>query len=168
MMFNSPQGREVPVRYALPDERQGLTVKLKVISAREDYVVRRTVEDDIFEQENGPEVRTVVGYCTVSTYDDGTPGEVFLVIGKEGHELHGWADKWSQMFSLLLQYGVDPRLIYESMKFQSFEPSGLTNSPKVPLCKSIPDFVARWMEATFPPTAKGDQYDSLLDAVIEQ
>lgn len=169
-MSNSPQGQPSPVRYVLPEERSGITFKLKVISTREDYIGYRTVEDDIYENETGPENRVVVGYCNVSTYDDGTPGEVFLVIGKEGHELHGWADKWSRMFSLLLQHGVDPRLIYDAMKFQNFEPSGLTNSPKVPICKSIPDFIARWMEATFPPTVQvaGDHYDSLLDAVIEQ
>lgn len=170
----SPQGEPVPVKYPLSEERQGITLKFKIVAKRDDYVAHRTYEDDIYDQETRLEPRIVVGYCTVSTYDDGTPGEVFLVIGKEGHELHGWADKWSRLFSMLLQYGVDPRIIYEAMKFQTFEPQGLTNTPKVRMCKSIPDLIARWMEATFPPTAQeaGDiedmSYNMLLESIIDQ
>jgi hypothetical protein len=170
-MTDSPQGKESPVRYTLSSERWGRTLRFKLVAAREAYVLRHTIEDEIYEAEVGPEYRNIVGYCTVSTYKDGTPGEVLLTIGKEGHELHGWADKWSKLLSLLLQYGVDPRTVYDSMKFQAFEPSGFTSCPKVPMCKSIVDLVIRWMEATFPPTAKevdGDAYSSLLDSVVEQ
>lgn len=165
----SPQGQPNPVRYPLGDERGGMTFKFQIVSAREDNVEYRTVEDEIYEEEIGPQTRIVDGYCTISTYEDGVPGELFLIIGKEGHELHGWADKWARLVSLLLQYGVDPRTIYDAMKWQAFEPQGLTNLPQVPFCKSIPDLIVRYMEATFPPTAQDeDGYDSALGSIIEQ
>jgi hypothetical protein len=165
----SPQGEPSPMRYPLGDERGGRTVKFQVVSPREDAVDYRTIEDDIYDQEVGPQSRIVDGYCTISVYPDGVPGEVFLIIGKEGHELHGWADKWARLVSLLLQHGVDPRTIYEAMKFQSFEPCGLTNLPQVPLCKSIPDLIVRYMESVFPPTMQEDAfYESLLGEIVEQ
>lgn len=164
----SPFGQENPVRYRLPQERKGITFKFQIVAPLENAVVFPTIEDEIFDSVAGPQTRIVEGYCTVSTYDDGTPGEVFLIIGKEGHELHGWADKWSRLVSLLLQHGVHPQMVYDAMKFQTFEPSGFTNLSKVPICKSIPDLIVRYMEATFPPTAESlDSYESMLASLVE-
>jgi len=175
--LKSPAGEPAPVRYPMADDeghRMGTTLRFRLVAKRDDYVAHRTLEDDLYDDLVQREPRIIVGYCTVSTYPDGTPGEVFLVIGKEGHELHGWADKWSRLFSMLLQYGVDPKVIYEAVKFQAFEPSGLTNVSGVSFCKSIPDLIVRWMESRFAPTAQmegaatGKEYEELLDSVIEQ
>ncbi len=165
----SPYGQPAPVRFPLDDERRSRTVKFRMVVAVDDLVDRCTLEDDLYDKEMGPQSRVVEGYLTVSTYADGTPGEVFLTMGKEGHEMHGWADKWSRFFSMLLQFGVAPTAVYESMKFQAFEPNGITNLPQVPLCKSIPDLVVRWMEATFPPTAaatQSNEYDAVLETLV--
>ena len=43
---------------------------------------------------------------TVGLYDDGTPGEVFTVMAKEGSVVSGLIDGFSTMTSLALQYGV--------------------------------------------------------------
>jgi len=173
---NSPQGKPQPVKYPLADDqghRMGTTLRFKVVAKRDDYVAYRTIEDELYEHETQLQPRIIVGYCTISTFKDGTPGEVFLTIGKEGHELHGWACRWSHLFSMLLQYGVAPNVIYEAVKFQAFEPSGLTNVAGISFCKSIPDLIVRWMEKTFAPTAQVDSaeetgYDALLDSVVDQ
>jgi hypothetical protein len=158
-----------PPRYSLREERDGMTVKFKIFTSRDEYIEHRSIEDDLYEDMIGIATRVVEGYFTVSTYPDGSPGEIFLDIGKEGHEAHGWADKWAYLFSRLLQTGIDPRQIYKVMKFQEFEPKGLTNLPQVPLCKSIPDLVVRYMEAMFPPIGKGsDEFDSVLDNIVDQ
>ena len=171
------QDKAQPVKYPLADDqghRFGTTLRFQVVAKRDDYVAHRTIEDNIYDHMMQTSPRIIVGYCTVSVYDDsGAPGEVFLVIGKEGHELHGWANAWSHLMSMLLQYGVAPQTLYDAMKFQAFEPSGLTNSAKVRLCKSIPDLIVRWMEKTFAPTAQVDSteetgYDALLDSVVDQ
>jgi len=143
------------VRYALPDTRRGKTVKFQIMAVNDE-----TKEVDMVE-----------GYLTVSVYANGVPGEVFLTLGKEGHEQHGWADSWARQFSVLLQTGIDLKYLYSMSKGQSFAPQGVTNLPQVPLCKSIPDLIVRWMEATFPPTKAGSdidaKYDNLLDNILE-
>lgn len=111
------------------------------------------------------------GYFTVGLYDDGVPGEIFVDCGKEGDIVHGFADAWATAVSLLLQYGVDPRSIYDKFKFCQFEPQGLTNLKAVPMCKSMVDLIMRWMESNLPPTKKDnntDGYDAVVEAVVDQ
>lgn len=175
--LKSPAGQPSPTRYPMADDqghRMGTTLRFRLVAKRDDYVAYRTLEDDLYEHETSTVPRIIVGYCTVSTYADGTPGEVLLTIGKEGHELHGWAKNWSCLFSLLLQHGIPHQMVYKAIKFQAFEPSGLTNVVGLSFCKSIPDLIVRWMESRFPPTAQiqsggtGEDYEELLDSVVEQ
>ena len=46
------------------------------------------------------------GYITVGLFEDGTPGEIFLVMAKEGSTISGFADAFAQAISYALQYGV--------------------------------------------------------------
>ena len=46
------------------------------------------------------------GYIIVGTYDDGTPGEIFVVMAKEGSTMSGLLDAFAITFSMALQYGV--------------------------------------------------------------
>jgi ribonucleoside-diphosphate reductase alpha chain len=95
------------------------------------------------------------GYIHVGLYEDGTPGEIFITLSKQGSMISGFADQWSQMVSLALQYGVPLQTIVEKSRFQRFEPSGFIVDSEIKSCTSIVDFVAQWLENTFL-TAKGD------------
>ena len=46
------------------------------------------------------------GYITVGLFEDGQPGEIFLVMAKEGSTISGFADAFAQAISYALQYGV--------------------------------------------------------------
>ena len=46
------------------------------------------------------------GYITVGLYEDGTPGELFLKMAKEGSTISGLMDTIATMTSVSLQYGV--------------------------------------------------------------
>jgi ribonucleoside-diphosphate reductase alpha chain len=46
------------------------------------------------------------GYITVGMYDDGKPGEIFLVMAKEGSTISGLMDAFATSISMSLQYGV--------------------------------------------------------------
>ena len=112
-----------PVRHRLPDERHAITHKF-----------------DIAGHE---------GYITVGLYENGTPGEIFLVMAKEGSTISGFADAFAQAVSYALQYGVPLQVLVDKFSHVRFEPAGLTKNPNVRMAKSIVDYVFRWMATKF-------------------
>jgi ribonucleoside-diphosphate reductase alpha chain len=91
------------------------------------------------------------GYITVGMYDDGQPGEIFLVMAKEGSAISGLMDSFATAISLALQYGVPLRVLIDKFSHVRFEPSGHTGNPSVPFAKSIVDYIFRWLASRFLP-----------------
>jgi ribonucleoside-diphosphate reductase alpha chain len=91
------------------------------------------------------------GYITVGMYDDGQPGEIFLVMAKEGSAISGLMDSFATAISLALQYGVPLRVLIDKFSHVRFEPSGHTGNPEVPFAKSIVDYIFRWLASKFLP-----------------
>jgi ribonucleoside-diphosphate reductase alpha chain len=89
------------------------------------------------------------GYLTVGLFDDGTPGEVFVKMAKEGSTLSGLMQAFCRAFSLALQYGLPLEEAVRRFKDMRFEPMGSTGNPDVPEAKSIIDYVARYLEVQF-------------------
>jgi ribonucleoside-diphosphate reductase alpha chain len=112
-----------PVRRKLPDERQSITHKFSI---------------------GGHE-----GYITVGMYEDGTPGEVFISMAKEGSTISGLMDSFATSISYALQYGVPLKFFVDKFSHVRFEPSGWTGNPQVPYAKSIMDYIFRWMGTKF-------------------
>ncbi len=112
-----------PVRRKLPDERQSVTHKFSI---------------------GGHE-----GYITVGLYDDGTPGEVFISMAKEGSTISGLMDTLATSISYGLQYGVPLKFFVDKFSHVRFEPSGWTGNQQVPYAKSIIDYIFRWLGARF-------------------
>jgi ribonucleoside-diphosphate reductase alpha chain len=114
---------ERPSRKRLPDERQAITHKFDI---------------------GGHE-----GYITVGLFADGTPGEIFLTMAKEGSTISGFADAFAQAISYALQYGVPLQALVDKFSHARFEPSGMTKNPEVRFAKSIVDYIFRWMATKF-------------------
>jgi ribonucleoside-diphosphate reductase alpha chain len=112
-----------PMRRKLPDERQAITHKFDI---------------------SGHE-----GYITVGLFEDGMPGEIFLVMAKEGSTISGFADAFAQAISYALQYGVPLQALVDKFSHVRFEPSGMTKNPDVRFAKSIVDYIFRWMASKF-------------------
>ena len=112
-----------PSRRRLPDERQAITHKF-----------------DIAGHE---------GYITVGLFEDGAPGEIFLVMAKEGSTISGFADAFAQAVSYALQYGVPLQVLVDKFSHVRFEPSGRTRNRDVAIAKSIVDYIFRWMATKF-------------------
>ena len=113
----------MPARRRLPDERHSITHKF-----------------DIAGHE---------GYITVGLFEDGQPGEIFLVMAKEGSTISGFADAFAQAISYALQYGVPLQVLVDKFSHARFEPSGMTKNPEVRFAKSIVDYIFRWMATKF-------------------
>lgn len=86
------------------------------------------------------------GYLTVGLYEDGTPGEIFIKVAKEGSALSGMCQAFCRAFSIALQYGLTVEDAVVRFKGMRFEPMGHTSNPEIPECQSIVDYVARYLE----------------------
>jgi ribonucleoside-diphosphate reductase alpha chain len=93
------------------------------------------------------------GYITVGLFEDGTPGELFVTMAKEGSTLSGMMDAFATSVSLLLQYRVPLAHLVEKFGHMRFEPSGWTGNGEIGFAKSIVDYVFRWLGYRFltPP-----------------
>ena len=89
------------------------------------------------------------GYIHVGLFDDGTPGDIFVDIAKEGTTLAGLMNSFMISVSLGLQYGVPLEVYVSKFAHMRFEPSGMTNDPDIRVAKSIADYVFRWMGKKF-------------------
>ncbi|MBW2713488.1 MAG: vitamin B12-dependent ribonucleotide reductase, partial [Deltaproteobacteria bacterium] len=112
-----------PVRRKLDDERTALTHKFSIAGHE--------------------------GYLTVGMYKDGTPGEIFLRMAKEGSTVSGLMDTIATMTSMALQYGVPLETLTRKFSHTRFEPSGFTNNREIPIAKSITDYVFRYLSSRF-------------------
>ncbi|MCL6480278.1 MAG: vitamin B12-dependent ribonucleotide reductase [Firmicutes bacterium] len=89
------------------------------------------------------------GYLTVGMYEDGSPGEIFIKMAKEGSTLSGIMDGFALSVSIALQYGVPLKALVDKFIHTRFEPSGFTGNPEIPYAKSILDYIARWLGGKF-------------------
>jgi ribonucleoside-diphosphate reductase alpha chain len=112
-----------PYRRKLPDERRSITHKFSV---------------------SGHE-----GYVTVGLYEDGKPGEIFIVMSKEGSTISGLMDSFATAISLTLQYGVPLEALVDKFTHMRFEPSGFTKNPEIPMAKSLVDYIFKWLGSKF-------------------
>ncbi len=112
-----------PIRRKLPDERHSITHKFGI---------------------GGHE-----GYITVGMYEDGTPGEIFIAMAKEGSTISGLMDSFATAISYALQYGVPLKFFVDKFSHVRFEPSGWTGNQQIPYAKSIMDYIFRWLGAKF-------------------
>jgi ribonucleoside-diphosphate reductase alpha chain len=111
------------VRRKLPDERAAITHKFSI---------------------GGHE-----GYLTVGMYEDGKPGELFIVMAKEGSTISGLMDSFATGVSISLQYGVPLKVLVDKFSHTRFEPSGFTGNRDIPIAKSITDYIFRWLALKF-------------------
>jgi ribonucleoside-diphosphate reductase alpha chain len=114
-----------PTRRRLPATRQSLTHKFSV---------------------GGHE-----GYITVGLFEDGSPGELFITMAKEGSTIGGLMDTIGTETSLGLQYGVPLRVFVDKFSHTRFEPSGWTTNQEIPHAKSVVDYIFRWLGIQFIP-----------------
>ena len=94
-------------------------------------------------------------YVTTGEYEDGTLGEVFIRIDKEGGRLRVY-DALAIAISIGLQHGVPLREYVDKLRNLQMEPRGWTRNPEIPSAKSICDYLARFLEARYLTADAGD------------
>ncbi|MFN8545175.1 MAG: vitamin B12-dependent ribonucleotide reductase [Candidatus Binatia bacterium] len=112
-----------PVRRHLPPERQALCHKFEVAGHE--------------------------GYLHVGFYEDGTPGEIFIKMAKEGSTISGLMDTVGVLTSMALQFGVPLEVLVQKFSHVRFEPSGFTRNRDIPMAKSLIDYIFRFLGSRF-------------------
>lgn len=96
-----------------------------------------------------PDHGAVKLFITVGLDSARTPMEIFITADQAGSTLDGFCDTWSITMSMALQHGVPLRTLIDKLSWTEFAPAGLTENPEIPIAKSIPDYVCRWMAKEF-------------------
>jgi ribonucleoside-diphosphate reductase alpha chain len=122
------------VRRRLPDERRAITHHFSV---------------------GGQE-----GYLTVGVYEDGSPGEIFVRMAKEGSTISGLMDSFATVVSLALQHGVPLELLCGKFSHTRFEPSGWSGNPKIGYATSLMDYIFRWLKLKFLEAEQGQLFEA--------
>jgi ribonucleoside-diphosphate reductase alpha chain len=126
--------KEMPraVRRKPPDERQAITHKFSIAGQE--------------------------GYFTVGLFEDGSPGEIFIKMSKEGSTISGLMDSFAVAISMSLQYGVPLRVLVNKFTHSRFEPSGYTTNKDIPIAKSLMDYIFRWFDLKFHPNGDNGHF----------
>jgi ribonucleoside-diphosphate reductase alpha chain len=104
-------------RRTLPAKRRGFTQKAKI---------------------NGQAI-----FLRTGEYPDGTVGEIFIDMAKEGATMRSMSNCFAIAISIGLQYGVPLEEFVEKFVFTRFEPSGMVDHPNIKSTTSIVDFIFR-------------------------
>jgi len=104
-------------RRTLPAKRRGFTQKAKI---------------------NGQAL-----FLRTGEYTDGTLGEIFIDMAKEGATMRSMLNCFAIAISIGLQYGVPLEEFVEKFVFTRFEPSGMVEHPNIKSTTSIIDFIFR-------------------------
>jgi ribonucleoside-diphosphate reductase alpha chain len=110
---------------------------------------RRRLPEDRTEVGRKFRVGDYEGYIHVGLYEDGTPGDIFVDIAKDGTTMAGLMNSLMIAVSMGLQYGVPPEVYVSKLSHMRFEPSGLTNDADIRSAKSIVDYIFRWFGKKF-------------------
>jgi ribonucleoside-diphosphate reductase alpha chain len=89
------------------------------------------------------QIADLEGYFTVGEYEDGTPGELFISVSKQGSTLSGLMDSFAISVSHGLQFGVPLKSYVRTLRGTSFAPSGITDDPDIRTASSITDYIVR-------------------------
>ncbi len=119
----------------------------------EKFIVKGAVRRELPKTRNSKtfsfKVADSHGYITVGEYDDGTPGEVFMRIAKQGSTLAGFMDAFAISLSHGLQFGVPLKDYVKSFTSMSFAPSGITDDPEIRTASSLVDYVFRRLAISY-------------------
>ncbi len=106
-------------------------------------------------------------YLRTGEYEDGSLGEVFVALQKEGAAFRGLMDNFAVAVSLGLQHGVPLEAFVEAFTFTRFGPAGaVEGDPAVAHATSLLDYAFRHLAANYLgrrdiPEAEAEEADTV-------
>ena len=128
------------------DTTEPTTDKVADVSA-EAFIVKGAVKRELPKRRSSKtyefRLADLKGFFTVGEYEDGTPGELFITISKQGSTLSGLMDSFARSVSHGLKYGVPLKSYVKSLMGTSFAPAGITDDKDIRTASSITDYIFR-------------------------
>ncbi len=122
-------------------------VPADAVASTEKFVVRGAVRRKLPRVRDSKtykfQIADLEGYFTVGEYEDGTPGELFISVSKQGSTLSGLMDSFAISVSHGLQFGVPLKSYVKTLRGTSFAPTGITDDPDIRTASSITDYIVR-------------------------
>jgi len=140
------EGKIKPIRRKLPNTRKGVIHKFELAGGHE-------------------------GYIAVGLYDDGTPGETFIDMSKEGTTVKGLMDTIGILTSMALQYGVPLETLVKKFRHQKFEPYGIVRGhPDIHTADSPIDYIFNFLGKQFlkENNGNGEEENNGTEPVVQQ
>lgn len=132
---------------AAPSAAASATVATTAEAVNDRIVIKGAVRRELPRRRNGRtyefRLADLKGFFTVSEYEDGTLGELFINVSKQGSTLSGLMDSFAISVSHGLQYGVPLKSYVKTLRSSSFAPSGITDDPDIRTASSITDYIFR-------------------------
>lgn len=118
------RSRQRSDRFKMPDRRRGYTQKATI---------------------GGHKV-----YVRTGEYEDGTLGEIFIDMHKEGAAFRSLMSNFAMAISIGLQYGVPLEEFVDAFAFTRFEPSGMVSGNQaIKMATSILDYIFRELAISY-------------------
>ena len=136
-----------PLSMAKKDGAKDDKVSESPVAADDRVVVKGAMRRQLPKVRNSKTYRFTLadlkGYFTVSEFEDGTPGEMFINVSKQGSTLSGLMDSFAISVSHGLQFGVPLKSYVKTLRGTSFAPSGITDDSDIRTASSITDYIVR-------------------------
>jgi len=147
VLADEPAEEEEPARERPPVQ--------KVIEVAERVVERWITERrKLPNRRKGYTQKAVVGghkvYLRTGEYEDGTLGEIFIDMHKEGAAFRSLMNSFAIAISIGLQYGVPLEEFVEAFAFTRFEPSGpVQGNDSIKMATSVLDYIFRELAVSY-------------------
>ncbi len=142
-----------PLSMAKKDDAQKPSPVASIEEVTDKFVVKGAIRRELPKIRSAKTFKFYVsdsrGYLTVGEYDDGSPGELFIQISKQGSTLRGIMDSFGIAVSYGLQYGVPLKDFVRVFTNSSFAPAGITDDPDIRRASSLMDYIFRRLALSY-------------------
>jgi len=136
-----------PLSMAKKDDKEDISHKITAPLNPETFIVkgatRRVLPRRRASHTYKFRLADLKGFFTIGEYEDGTPGELFVSVAKQGSTLSGLMDSFAISVSHGLQYGVPLKSYVKTLMGTSFAPAGITDDKEIRTSSSITDYILR-------------------------
>jgi ribonucleoside-diphosphate reductase alpha chain len=150
-----PQAARAPGIAASPAELYAQTPTTQAAQLAERVIVRYLAKRRrLPDRRKGYTQKAVVGghkvFLRTGEYEDGTLGEIFIDMHKEGAAFRSLMNSFAIAISIGLQHGVPLEKFAEQFLFSRFEPNGIVRgNDKIKMSTSIIDYMFRELAITY-------------------
>ena len=142
-----------PLSMAKKEGKTDKTDKTVIESLNDKIIVKGAVRRELPKVRNAKTFSFTVagskGFVTVGEFEDGTPGEVFMKIAKQGSTLAGVMDALAISVSYGLQYGVPLKSYVYGLTNMAFAPAGITDDKEIRTASSLVDYIFKRLALTY-------------------